>query len=155
MPIRTELSPSPLSRADSEDSLVGRSLGSRWSFLKEGNSSTAASSPSSADHAYENCLRDSNDRADTQMPAATCNRQSSNTNGAEDYGDLAPFTAAWRADKECDSMARFDAEVDVPLPRSHLEVVKARAVKSAAGRRSAQLQSSEVGETDLSRSERK
>lgn len=73
----------------------------------------------------------------------TCPRK-----GVEEYGELAPFIEVKSDDTDgagSDAMAVFDPEIDVPLPRSHSEVVKVRAAKSAVGRRRAELRSSQVG----------
>lgn len=64
----------------------------------------------------------------------------------EEYADLSPFITAPIKCEASDGASHFDADADVPLPRSHVEVVKARRLKSEAGRRRARLQSSEVGE---------
>lgn len=64
---------------------------------------------------------------------------------AEDYGDLAPFVAVSRRNYDCNPLTRYDGELDVPLPRSHSEVVESRAAKWAAGTRLAGLQGLEVG----------
>lgn len=70
-------------------------------------------------------------------------------NDAEEYGELTPFIEVTRGDKDDANgdavTAVFDPEIDVPLPRSHVEVVKARAAKSAVGRRRSELLYSQVG----------
>lgn len=66
---------------------------------------------------------------------------------SEDYGDLAHFVAV-ACDKDRqghNQLALYDAGIDIPLPRRHPEVVRARAAKLAAGRKRAELNVSEVG----------
>lgn len=68
----------------------------------------------------------------------------------EDDGDLSPFVVVPRNDRHNDDhLGRYDADIDIPRPRTHSEVVRYRAAKSAAGRWRAELDSSEVGNERL------
>lgn len=88
---------------------------------------------------------------DGQRSAAAAGGRNNKTcprKGAEEYGELAPFIEVTSGDTDGaggDAMPVFDLEIDVPLPRSHSEVVKVRAAKSAVGRQRAELRSSQVG----------
>lgn len=65
----------------------------------------------------------------------------------EDFGDLSAFVFVPRNDsRKDDHLARYDPEIDIPRPRTHSEVARHRVAKSAAGRRRAELESSEVGD---------
>lgn len=68
----------------------------------------------------------------------------SDSDRAEEYADLAPFVRVWRRERHPKDAAEYDANIDVPLPRCHSEVVRANAAKSAAGRRRAALHLSQV-----------
>lgn len=69
-----------------------------------------------------------------------------NGDAPEDFGDLSPFVFVPRIDRHNDDhLARYDGEIDIPRPRTHSEVVRNRVAKLAAGRRRAELESSEVG----------
>ncbi|CAM9256967.1 unnamed protein product, partial [Hapterophycus canaliculatus] len=73
------------------------------------------------------------------------------------YGDLAPFVAVVREkDTNGDDfrLDRYDSEIDIPLPRRHAEVVKARAAKFASDRRRSELNSSENATRPFSRMNR-
>lgn len=68
-----------------------------------------------------------------------------NVDTPEDFRDLSPFVFVPRDDRHKDDhVARYDAEIDIPRPRTHSEVVRHRAAKSAAGRRREELEFSEV-----------
>lgn len=70
-----------------------------------------------------------------------------NDKAAEDFGDLSPFIFVPRIGRpKDDHLARYDPEIDIPRPHTHAEVVRHRVAKSAAGRRRAELQLSEVSE---------
>lgn len=65
----------------------------------------------------------------------------------EEYGDLAPFVVVVReedAHKGHTGLDRYDPEIDIPLPRKHSEVIRAKAAKFASERRRVELYSSEV-----------
>lgn len=66
---------------------------------------------------------------------------------SEDYGDLSDFVLV-TGDKhshDVNKLPRYDAGIDVPLPRRHLQVARAKAAKSAAGRQLSGLSASKVG----------
>lgn len=65
----------------------------------------------------------------------------------EDFGELAPFVFVGcnHERRAGDRLARYDPGIDIPLPRSHSDVVRTRAAKSAEGIRRVGLYSSEVG----------
>lgn len=66
---------------------------------------------------------------------------------SESYGDLADFVVvAGGKDSHGDNKpTRYDAGIDIPLPRRHPEVARVMAAKSAKGRQRSELDASEVG----------
>eukprot|EP00903_Cladosiphon_okamuranus_P019455 g17889.t1 len=75
-----------------------------------------------------------------------------NGDAPEDFGDLSPFVFVPCNDgHKDDHLERYEGEIDIPRPRTHAEVVRHRAAKSAAGRRRAELESSEEATRPFSR----
>ena len=83
---------------------------------------------------------------DGQIQSPAPDSDGGNSDRAEDYADLAPFVRVWRRERQPKDAAEYDADIDVPLPRCHSEVVRANAAKSAEGRRRAALHLSQVGD---------
>lgn len=88
-------------------------------------------------------LTDSATHSTAESPAV---ESDAGTGIDEDHGDLSPFVAVEREDDRTriDFLSRYDGDVDIPLPRTHSDVVHARAAKRAAGRRLAAVEASEV-----------
>lgn len=135
--------PSPASTSPATVVLAGESLEDYWDTDDNQKLQTF-----STDCHY---INNDNHSEDGQRFAAAASRRNNETSprkGAEECTELAPFievTISNTDDGGGDAMAVFDPEIDVPLPRSHSEVVRVRAAKSAVGRRRAELRSSQVG----------
>lgn len=74
-----------------------------------------------------------------------CTQDLASEVGSKDFGDLSPFIVVTHEDRHAgDPLVRHDGDIDIPRPRTHCEVARYLAAKSAVGRRRAAMLSSKV-----------